>query len=93
MRMKSYYLKKKKVIKIFFKEKLKKYSVESPDELSTEDKKKFFNEIDAEWEFKIEVFEIDELVNVIYKGKLLFESDLSEFKKFIFNINNKIKDM
>lgn len=44
-------------------------------------------------EFKIEVFEIDELVNVIYKGKLLFESDLSEFKKFIFNINNKIKDM
>ena len=87
------YLKKKKVIKIFFKEKLKKYSVESPDELSTEDKKKFFNEIDAEWEFKIEVFEIDELVNVIYKGKLLFESDLSEFKKFIFNINNKIKDM
>jgi hypothetical protein len=44
-------------------------------------------------DFKIEVFDMDEIVNIIYKGKILFESDLSEFKKFIFDINSKIKDL
>ena len=44
-------------------------------------------------EFKIEIFDIDEIVNVVYKSKVLFESDLSEFKKFIFDINSKIKDL
>ena len=34
----------------FFLKKLKKYGVEEPDELSDEDKKKFFDEIDKEWE-------------------------------------------
>lgn len=34
----------------FFKKKLEKYGVDSPAELSGEDKKKFFDEIDAEWE-------------------------------------------
>jgi hypothetical protein len=34
----------------FFDAKLKKYGVKSPDELSGEDKKKFYDEIDAEWE-------------------------------------------
>jgi len=33
----------------FFKEKLKKFDVESPADLSEEDKKKFFNEIEKEW--------------------------------------------
>lgn len=33
----------------FFKKKLKKWGVNSPDELSDEDKKKFFNEIEKEW--------------------------------------------
>jgi hypothetical protein len=33
----------------FFQKKLKEYGVKSPDELSDEDKKKFFNEIDKEW--------------------------------------------
>jgi hypothetical protein len=33
----------------FFKEKLDKYDVKSPAELSDEDKKKFFNEIEKEW--------------------------------------------
>ena len=34
----------------FFKKKLEKYGVNSATELSAEDKKKFFDEIDAEWE-------------------------------------------
>jgi hypothetical protein len=34
----------------FFNKKLKKYGVGSPSELSTADKKKFYNEIDKEWE-------------------------------------------
>jgi hypothetical protein len=33
----------------FFKEKLDKYGVESQDELSDADMKKFFNEIKKEW--------------------------------------------
>ena len=34
----------------FFDEKLKKHGVKSPSELSDADKKKFFNEVDEEWE-------------------------------------------
>ena len=34
----------------FFNKKLKKFGVKSPGELSDEDKKKFFDEIDKEWE-------------------------------------------
>lgn len=34
----------------FFREKLKKYGVESPADLSEEEKKKFFNEIKKEWD-------------------------------------------
>ena len=33
----------------FFKKKLKSWKVKSPAELSDEDKKKFFDEIDKEW--------------------------------------------
>ena len=33
----------------FFQEKLKKYNVKSPTELSDDEKKKFFEEIDSEW--------------------------------------------
>ena len=40
----------KKAYQAFFDAKLKKYGVKSPDELSGEDKKKFYDEIDAEWE-------------------------------------------
>lgn len=35
--------------KKFFKKTLKKYGVDEPDKLSDEDKKKFFDEIDAGW--------------------------------------------
>ena len=34
---------------IFFKAKMKEWKISSPDELSKEDKKKFFDEIDKEW--------------------------------------------
>ena len=33
----------------FFREKLKKWDINSPADLSDEDKKKFFDEIDKEW--------------------------------------------
>jgi len=35
--------------KEFFKKKLKKWNINSPAELSDEDKKKFFEEIKKEW--------------------------------------------
>lgn len=34
----------------FFKKKLKEFGVDEPDELSTEDKKKFYSEIEKEWD-------------------------------------------
>ena len=39
----------KKAYNAFFDKKLKKYGVSSPDELSGDEKKKFYNEIDKEW--------------------------------------------
>jgi len=39
----------KEAYKKFFDAKLKKYGVTSPSELSDEDKKKFYDEIDKEW--------------------------------------------
>ena len=39
----------KKAYNAFFDKKLKKYGVSSPDELSGDEKKKFYNEIDEEW--------------------------------------------
>jgi hypothetical protein len=56
--------------KTFFAQKLKKYGVNEPDELSDEDKKKFFDEIDAEWEGEKEEIE---------------ETELDEAKKIIVN--------
>lgn len=38
----------------FFDKTLKKYGVESPEDLSKEDKKKFFDEIDKGWKAKKE---------------------------------------
>ena len=40
----------KEVYQKFFNAKLKKYGVKSPAELSDDDKKKFYDEIDKEWE-------------------------------------------
>lgn len=80
---------KGKSYKDFFKEKLKKYSVESPDELSIEDKKKFFDEIDAEWESeKEEPEEISEGV----RGTNLSDKDFKEFSKLLSERVKWIKD-
>lgn len=38
----------------FFKAMLKEYGVSSPDELSKEEKKKFFDEVDKKWKGKKE---------------------------------------
>lgn len=38
-----------KAYESFMKKKLKKYGVDSPEDLSKEEKKKFFDEIDSEW--------------------------------------------
>ena len=40
----------KEAYKKFFNAKLKKYGVTSPSQLKGDDKKKFYDEIDAEWE-------------------------------------------
>ena len=40
----------KEAYKKFFNAKLKKYGVTSPAQLKGDDKKKFYDEIDAEWE-------------------------------------------
>lgn len=42
----------KAAYKKFFEAKLKEFGVKSPDELSKEEKKKFFNQIDKEWKAK-----------------------------------------
>ncbi|UOK16687.1 DNA ligase I [Vibrio phage phiKT1024] len=39
----------KKAYQMYFDKMLKKYNVESPEELSDEDKKKFFDEVDKGW--------------------------------------------
>lgn len=43
--------------KEYFNKMLKKYSVESPDDLSDKDKKKFFDEVDAGWKAEKETDE------------------------------------
>jgi len=40
----------KEAYQAFFKKKLKKFGVTSPAQLKGDDKKKFFDEIDKEWE-------------------------------------------
>ena len=51
---------KKEDYKKFFAKKLEKYGVKSPDELSDTDKKKFYDEVDAEWTGEKEEPEVDE---------------------------------
>ena len=45
--------KKQKEYEDFFKAKLAEYGVESPADLSTEEKRKFFNEIEKEWDGEV----------------------------------------
>lgn len=51
----------KETYKDFFNKKLEKYGVKSASELTGEDKKKFFDEVDAEWEGENEEPEIDDV--------------------------------
>ena len=54
----------------FFDSKLAKYKVKSPSELSDEDKKKFYSEIENEWESDDEMneaFDDDKAGNLLYK--------------------------
>jgi lipase chaperone LimK len=44
------FLNEEQTYKEFFAKKLEKYGVKSPSELSDEDKQKFYDEVDAEWE-------------------------------------------
>ena len=48
------YLNEESAYQTFFNKKLKEAGVKSPSELSDEEKKKFFNEIDKEWKGKKE---------------------------------------
>jgi hypothetical protein len=50
-------LESEETYKEFFAKKLKKYGVKSPSELSDADKKKFYDEVDAEWEGEDEELE------------------------------------
>ncbi len=82
---------KGKNYKDFFKEKLKKYSVESPDELSDEDKKKFFDEIDAEWEGEGELDEAKKLI--VNKQQIEWFIDLVEEADSIDSLLGDLKIM
>jgi len=64
----------------FFAGKLKKYGVKSPAELSVEDKKKFFNEIETDWKHDSseEVEEKEEETTLGDRVKQRMEADSSE---------------
>lgn len=63
----------KESYKDFFNKKLEKYGVKSASELSGDDKKKFFDEVDAEWEGEKEEPEsgdVNESKTIINKKQL-----------------------
>lgn len=82
---------KEKNYEDFFKEKLKKYNVDSPADLSDEDKKKFFDEIDAEWEGKEELDEAKKLI--VGKQQIEWFIDLVEEADSIDSLLGDLKIM
>lgn len=82
---------KEKNYEDFFKEKLKKYNVDSPADLSDEDKKKFFDEIDAEWEGKEELDEAKKLI--VSKQQIEWFIDLVEEADSIDSLLGDLKIM
>ena len=62
---------KKEDYKKFFAKKLEKYGVKSPDELSDADKKKFYDDVDAEWTGEKEEPEVNEAAKSIVNKKQL----------------------
>ena len=83
----------------FFAKKLEKYGVKSPSELSDEDKKKFYDEVDAEWEGedekpedgeKEETSEISEAKQMVDKKQLEWFIGLANKAK---NLDELIEDL
>ena len=77
----------------FFSKKLEKFGVSSPAELSDEDKKKFYDEIDAEWEGEKEEPEADdvnEAKNIVNEKQIKLLIDFT--KKVDGSLNKKQLD-
>ena len=76
----------------FFAKKLEKFGVSSPAELSVEDKKKFFDEIDAEWEGEKEEPEndVNEAKNIVDEKQIKLLIDFT--KKVDGSLNKKQLD-
>ena len=77
----------------FFAKKLEKFGVKSPAELSDEDKKKFCDEIEAEWEGKNEEPEADnvnEAKNIVNEKQIKLLIDFT--KKVDGSLNKKQLD-
>lgn len=77
----------------FFAKKLEKFGVSSPAELSDEDKKKFFDEIEAEWEGEKEEPEADdvnEAKNIVNEKQIKILIDFT--KKVDGSLNKKQLD-
>ena len=76
----------------FFTKKLEKFGVSSPAELSVEDKKKFFDEIDAEWEGEKEEPEndVNEAKNIVNEKQIKLLIDFT--KKVDGSLNKKQLD-
>lgn len=76
----------------FFAKKLEKFGVSSPAELSVEDKKKFFDEIDAEWEGEKEEPEndVNEAKNIVNEKQIKLLIDFT--KKVDGSLNKKQLD-
>ena len=77
----------------FFAKKLEKFGVSSPAELSVEDKKKFFDEIDAEWEGEKEEpdsDDVNEAKNIVNEKQIKILIDFT--KKVDGSLNKKQLD-
>lgn len=77
----------------FFTKKLEKFGVSSPDELSVEDKKKFFDEIEAEWKSEKEEPEdgdVNEAKNIVNEKQIKILIDFT--KKVDGSLNKKQLD-
>lgn len=80
----------KETYKDFFNKKLEKYGVKSASELTGEDKKKFFDEVDAEWEGENEEPEagdVNESDNIFIKEE---EANKKIVNSIIENMNDEI---
>lgn len=76
----------------FFAKKLEKYGVKSPSELSDEDKKKFYDEVDTEWEGEDEKPEdnVNEAKQMVDKKQLEWFIGLANKAK---NLDELIEDL